>query len=91
VRERRKDLLHKVSHRLTAKADVLKVETLSVADAGMARLVTFCGYAGTAPAMALRAWRVGLCRAAQAARQARSLNRECWQAWHPATKVIFFP
>ncbi len=57
VRERRKDLLHKVSHRLTAKADVLKVETLnvrgmarnrplalSVADAGMARLVTFCGY-----------------------------------------------
>jgi transposase len=48
VRERRKNLLHKVSHRLTAKADVLKVETLSVADAGMARLVTFCGYAGTA-------------------------------------------
>jgi putative transposase len=57
VRERRKDLLHQVSHRLTAKAGVLKVETLnvrgmarnrhlalSVADAGMARLVTFYRY-----------------------------------------------
>ena len=57
VRERRKDLLHQISHRLTAKAGVLKVETLnvrgmarnrhlalSVADAGMARLVTFCRY-----------------------------------------------
>ena len=57
VRERRKDLLHQTSHRLTAKADVLKVETLnvrgmarnrhlalSVADAGMSRLVTFCAY-----------------------------------------------
>ena len=55
VRDRRNDLLHQVSHRLTTKADVLKVETLnvrgmarnrhlalSVADAGMARLVTFC-------------------------------------------------
>jgi putative transposase len=30
VRERRKDLLHQVSHRLTAKAGVLKVETLNV-------------------------------------------------------------
>ena len=57
VRERRKDLLHQISHRLTTKADVLKVETLnvkgmvknhhlalSVADAGMSRLVTFCEY-----------------------------------------------
>ena len=57
VRERRKDLLHQVSHRLTTKADVLKIETLnvkgmirnrqlalSVADAGMSRLVTFCEY-----------------------------------------------
>ena len=57
VRERRKDLLHQISHRLTAKAGVLKVETLnvrgmsrnrhlalSVADAGMSRLVTLCRY-----------------------------------------------
>ena len=57
VRDRRKDVLHQVSHRLTAKADVLKFETLnvrgmvqnhclalSVADAAMARLVTFCEY-----------------------------------------------
>src|SRR5215212_8352294 len=57
VRDRRKDLLHQISHRLTAKAGVLKVETLnvrgmarnrhlalSVADAGMSRLVTFCRY-----------------------------------------------
>jgi putative transposase len=57
VRDRRKDLLHQISHRLTAKADVLKVETLnvrgmarnhclalSVADAGMSRLVTLCAY-----------------------------------------------
>jgi putative transposase len=57
VRERRKDLLHQISHRLIIKADVLKVETLnvrgmarnhhlalSVADAGMSRLVTFCEY-----------------------------------------------
>jgi putative transposase len=57
VRDRRKDLLHQVSHRLTAKADVLKIETLnvrgmarnehlalSVADAGMSRLVTLCEY-----------------------------------------------
>ncbi|MDT7953500.1 MAG: transposase [Acetobacteraceae bacterium] len=57
VREQRKDILHKESHRLTTKAGVLKVETLnvrgmarnrhlalSVADAGMARLVTFCRY-----------------------------------------------
>lgn len=57
VRDRRKDLLHQISHRLTTKADVLKVETLnvkgmarnehlalSVADAGMSRLVTLCEY-----------------------------------------------
>jgi IS605 OrfB family transposase len=57
VRDRRKDLLHQISHRLTTKADVLKVKTLnvrgmarnhhlalSVADAGMSRLVTFCEY-----------------------------------------------
>lgn len=57
VRDRRKDLLHKISHELTAKAGVLKIETLnvkgmsrnrhlalSVADAGMSRLVTFCRY-----------------------------------------------
>ena len=30
VRDRRKDLLHQISHRLTAKADVLKVERLNV-------------------------------------------------------------
>jgi putative transposase len=57
VRDRRNNLLHQTSHRLTAKGDVLKVETLnvrgmgrnhhlalSVADAGMGRLVTFCEY-----------------------------------------------
>jgi putative transposase len=57
VRNRRTDLLHQISHRLTAKVGVLKVETLnvrcmarnrhlamSVADAGMSRLVTFCRY-----------------------------------------------
>jgi putative transposase len=57
VRERWKDLLHQLSHRLTAKAGVLKIETLnvkgmarnrhlalSVADAGMSRLLTFCAY-----------------------------------------------
>ena len=57
VRDRRKDLLHQISHRLTTKADVLKVETLnvrgmvrnqhlalSVSDAGMSRLVTLCEY-----------------------------------------------
>jgi putative transposase len=57
VRERRKDLLHQISHRLTAKAGVIKVEALnvrgmarnrhlalSVADAGMARLVTFLAH-----------------------------------------------
>jgi putative transposase len=57
VRDRRKDLLYQISHRLTAKAGVLKVATLnvrgmarnrhlalSVADAGMSRLVTFCRY-----------------------------------------------
>jgi putative transposase len=57
VRNRRTDLLHQISHRLTAKAGVLKVETLnvrgmarnrhlalSVADAGMSRLITFCRY-----------------------------------------------
>jgi putative transposase len=57
VRERRKYLLHQISHRLTAKTGVLKVEALnvkgmvrnphlalSVADAGMAQLVTFCRY-----------------------------------------------
>jgi putative transposase len=57
VRERRKDLLHQLSHRLTAKAGVIKVETLnvkgmarnrhlalSVADAGMARLASFLAY-----------------------------------------------
>ena len=57
TREQRKDLLHQISHRLTAKAGVLKFETLnvkgmmrnrhlalSVADAGMSRLVTFCTY-----------------------------------------------
>jgi putative transposase len=50
-------LLHQLSHRLTAKAGVLKIETLnvkgmarnrhlalSVADAGMSRLLTFCAY-----------------------------------------------
>jgi putative transposase len=57
VRERRKDLLHQISHQLTTKADVLKVETLnirgmlrnhhlalSVTDAGMSRLIRFCEY-----------------------------------------------
>lgn len=57
ARERRKNILHQISHRLTAKADVVKVESLnvrgmlrnrrlalSVADAGMSRLVTFLAY-----------------------------------------------
>ena len=57
VQERRKDLLHQISHRLTAKAGVVKVETLnvngmarnrhlalSVADAGMSRLIGFLAY-----------------------------------------------
>lgn len=57
VRERRKDFLHQLSHRLTAKAGVIKVETLhvkgmarnqhlalSVADAGMSRLGSFVAY-----------------------------------------------
>jgi putative transposase len=57
VRERRKNFLHQLSHRLTTKAGVLKIETLnvkgmtqnrhlalSVADAGMSRLVTYCAY-----------------------------------------------
>jgi putative transposase len=57
VRERRKDILHQLSHRLTAKAGVVKVETLnvkgmarnrhlalSVADAGMGRLGSFIVY-----------------------------------------------
>lgn len=57
VRERRKDLLHQISHRMTAKFGVIKVESLnvrgmarnphlalSVADAGMSRLVRFCRY-----------------------------------------------
>jgi len=57
VREQRKDLLHQISHRLTAKAGVLKFETLNVkgmmrnrhlalavADAGMSRPVTLCTY-----------------------------------------------
>lgn len=57
LRDRRKEVLHQISHRLTAKADVLKVEmlnvrgmaqnqhlALSVADDGMSRLVTLCEY-----------------------------------------------
>jgi putative transposase len=56
VREQRNDILHQISHLLTAKAGVIKFETLnvkgmmrsnlavSVADAGMSRLVTFCEY-----------------------------------------------
>ena len=32
VRDRREDLLHQVSHSLTTKADVSKVETLNVRD-----------------------------------------------------------
>ena len=57
VQERRKDLLHQISHRLTAKAGAVKVETLnvtgmarnrhlalSVADAGMSRLIGFLAY-----------------------------------------------
>lgn len=57
VRERRKDFLHQLSHRLTAKAGVIKAETLnvkgmvrnqhlalSVADAGMSRLGSFVAY-----------------------------------------------
>ena len=57
VRERRKDILHQITHRLTAKADTVRVESLnvrgmlrnrrlamSVADAGMSRFVTFLAY-----------------------------------------------
>jgi putative transposase len=57
VREQRRDLAHQISHRLTAKADVIKVETLnvagmlanrhlalSVADAGMASLLRMIAY-----------------------------------------------
>jgi IS605 OrfB family transposase len=56
VRERRNNILHQISHLLTAKAGVIKFETLnvkgmmrsnlalSVADAGMSRLVTFTEY-----------------------------------------------
>jgi putative transposase len=57
VHEQRLNALHQISHRLTAKADVLKFETLnvvimsknkkiafSVADAGMSHLVTLCEY-----------------------------------------------
>ena len=57
MRERRKDSLHQISHRLTAKAGVVRIEDLcvkgmaqgrnlglSVADAGMGRLATFIGY-----------------------------------------------
>ena len=57
IRERRKNGLHQISHALTAKADVLKIETLnvkgmvknhnlalSIVDAGMSRLVTYCEY-----------------------------------------------
>ncbi len=54
VRERRKDILHPITHGLTAKADVVRAESLnvggmrrkrrlamSVADAGMPRFGTF--------------------------------------------------
>jgi putative transposase len=57
VRQRRKDILHQMTHRLTAKADVVRVESLnvrgilrnrrlamSVADAGMSRFLTFLAY-----------------------------------------------
>jgi transposase len=57
VRERRKDLIHQLSDRTTAKFGTIKIETLnvkgmarnrhlalSVADAGMSRLVTFLAY-----------------------------------------------
>lgn len=57
VRHQRKDVLHQLSHRLTAKADHLTIETLnirgmmrglrlgrSVADAGMGELVRQIGY-----------------------------------------------
>lgn len=57
IREQRRDLAHQISHRLTAKADVIKVETLnvagmlanrhlalSVADAAMASLLRMIAY-----------------------------------------------
>ena len=57
IREQRRNVAHQVSHRLTAKADVIKVETLnvkgmtqnrhlalSVADAGMANLLRLVTY-----------------------------------------------
>jgi hypothetical protein len=57
VRERSNDILHQISRLLTAKADVIKFETLnikgvmgnpnlalSVADAAMSRLLTLCAY-----------------------------------------------
>lgn len=57
IRNQRKDFLHQLSHRLTAKADGLTVETLdiramarglrlgrSVADAGMGMLLRFIGH-----------------------------------------------
>ena len=56
VRDTRKDFLHQLSHRLTAKADVVKVEDLNVrgiargflaksaADAGLRTLLRFIGY-----------------------------------------------
>jgi putative transposase len=56
VREARKDFLHQLSHRLTAKAGVVKVEDLNVrgiargflaksaADAGLGTLLRFIGY-----------------------------------------------
>jgi putative transposase len=57
VRERRKDILHQITHRLTAKADAVRVESLnvrgmlrnrrlamSVADAGMSCFVSFLAY-----------------------------------------------
>jgi putative transposase len=57
VRDRRNDLLQQISHRLTTKADGLKLETLNVrgmarnhplalsmADAAMSRLVRVCEY-----------------------------------------------
>jgi putative transposase len=57
IREQRRDVAHKISHRLTTKADVIKVETLnvkgmtqnrhlalSVADAGMANLLRMIAY-----------------------------------------------
>jgi putative transposase len=85
VRERRKYLLHQLSHRLTAKAGVLKIETLnvkgmarnrhlalSVADAGMSRLLTFCAYKAD--------WRgdgsLRLIRGFPAVRRAAKIHRE---------------